>query len=345
MKKLILLFYCLLVAYSSVLAQDQPYNELYDEVDSYVDSLKIRTKKVPKIAQALTYQFVREEDKARAIYRWIANKIKYDCKEFHRSQLGKRRPKLQTVKKVLKRKKAVCGGYANLYKALATSAGLTCESISGFAKNSYDDIGRWQNSTNHAWNAVKINNKWQLLDVTWGSGYVDEDCKKFTRRFNEIYFLPNPEQLIVDHFPENPEWQLIAEKVEKKDFFNFPLPHSAFFLYDYKFLERSKGIIELAEDEYHNFDFKANFPIESANLYIENLYKYKIEIVNGVKKKMYESNWVNAETQAVDETNYACRFKLLNPSRYLTHIVLNGAPVLTYIVKVSKKKIPGRVDE
>lgn len=56
-------------------------------------------------------------------------------------------------------KGTVCQGYATLYAIMANELGLSCEIIFGGVDGS---------SSNHAWNAVKLNNKWYCLDPTWG---------------------------------------------------------------------------------------------------------------------------------------------------------------------------------
>jgi hypothetical protein len=345
MKHFILLLFNYLIisdlCFSQDIREDIPYSY---EVYQYVDSLKIKTKNVNKISALLTAPFSKDEQKAIAIFRWIANTINYDCKEFHRIMKGIINSKKQTVKKVLRRKKAVCGGYSNLYYTLAKKAGLECEKISGFAKNSYQDIGRIQHKSNHAWNSVKINEEWKLLDVTWGSGYVDEKCKKFSRFFNPVYLFPKPEQFIVNHFPENSEWQLLAQKVEKKDFFYFPLPHNAFFYLDYKFLNQKKGIINVPEDTFFEFNYLTAIYEPHIAINWSDVYRYKIIKISGYNQKIYNSVITPVES-SYNEHNHKFQFKLTKPSKYLFTIVVNGIETLTYIIKVDKLLIPGRLDE
>ncbi len=47
---------------------------------------------------------------------------------------------------------------------MGNNVGLECEIISGTAKNSLKSIGRKSGRRDHMWNAVKINDKWQLVD-------------------------------------------------------------------------------------------------------------------------------------------------------------------------------------
>jgi hypothetical protein len=150
---------------------------------------------------------------ARAVFVWIATNIVYDTKAYFSGE------KSTTAKEVLQYRKAMCGGFTELFQLLAIACGLQAERISGYTKSygyrSGDSFKGKQ--PNHAWNAVKINNQWQLLDVTWAAGYVN-DGHQFVRRFSGHYFLTPPEEFILDHFPENPQWQLLAEPVKMEQY-------------------------------------------------------------------------------------------------------------------------------
>jgi 2-deoxy-D-gluconate 3-dehydrogenase len=151
-----------------------------------------------------------DKDKARAIFRWIADRIAYDAESFFKKDFGDNSPE-----GVLKNRKGVCAGYANLFECLGKAAGLEVVVVTGFAnietsKDLPTDDGR------HAWNAVKIDGEWRLLDATWGAGYLDKD-RKFVKRLREMWFLPPPAHLIVTHDPEDPKWQLLDPPAPKDE--------------------------------------------------------------------------------------------------------------------------------
>ena len=54
----------------------------------------------------------------------------------------------------------VCNGYALLYYKMLTEAGIPCKVITGLAET--DGV-----QTLHAWNIVKLKNKWYFVDPTW----------------------------------------------------------------------------------------------------------------------------------------------------------------------------------
>lgn len=63
---------------------------------------------------------------------------------------------------ILIEKAGVCMSYAYAYKALCDEAGLECIVVTGIVTDS---------STGHAWNKVRIDNNWRLIDVTWNDSY------------------------------------------------------------------------------------------------------------------------------------------------------------------------------
>lgn len=142
---------------------------------------------VAKLAAELTDPAESELEKARAIYRWITKNIAYDVQGFHSGNHGDLSPA-----GVLTSRKTVCMGYANLFEALAEAAGLEAGILIGWCKGYGFTIGVFDETFLHAWNAVKINNQWRLVDTTWGAGYIEGHS--FIPRFTEYYFLTPPGQ-------------------------------------------------------------------------------------------------------------------------------------------------------
>lgn len=66
----------------------------------------------------------------------------------------------------------ICEDYAQSFKKLADLLGIESQIVKGYTRNSTQDIGKVPPTPNHAWNAVKINQKWMMLDATWATGYL-----------------------------------------------------------------------------------------------------------------------------------------------------------------------------
>lgn len=203
----------------------------FEKIDQQAITIKYSGKSVSELSKLLAKQATTEAEKARIIYTWIAHNIDYDVEGFYSGQYADVSPR-----GVLTNRRAVCSGYANLYQALATNIGLESFVISGYAKGLSYLTGD-PKKPNHAWNAVKINNGWYLIDVTWGAGGVKN--KEFKRRFSNFYFATPPEQLIYSHLPTNPRWQLLSNSYNQAEFFQLPWVSPQFFITQLQLLSKS----------------------------------------------------------------------------------------------------------
>ncbi|NRA37916.1 MAG: hypothetical protein HRU15_07240 [Planctomycetes bacterium] len=161
-----------------------------------------------------------DRETARIIFTWICENITYDLSYIN----------IVDPKKVYADKRAVCSGFASLYKHMAQACGLKSEVVVGYAKGRTHKNGTHFDESNHAWNAVKIDGVWSLLDCTWGAGASFDS--EFSRKFKPFYFCPKPLELLPTHFPEDENWQLIAEPISQNDFENSLDVRYGYFDYD-----------------------------------------------------------------------------------------------------------------
>ncbi len=147
-----------------------------------------------------------DRDKARAIFRWIADRIAYDVEGLLEKRLGD-----NGAPAVLRRRRCVCAGYANLFQALCQQAGLEAVVVLGQGRSPLS-------SGSHAWNAVKLEGRWFLLDSTWGAGGVDLVKRTFLKRLNEDFWCAEPDALVFSHFPVDAKWQLLRPPVSREEF-------------------------------------------------------------------------------------------------------------------------------
>jgi len=155
-------------------------------------------------------------EKTRAIYRWITENINYDYQAYLAGTYGD-----MSAQGVLNSRKSVCAGYSELFFKLAQAMDLQVIKISGWAKGiSYVDSSSLLGIPNHAWNAVKLYDGWYLLDSTWGAGSIRNEV--FVKEFKDYYFLTNPEQLIMTHYPDSSKWQLTEQYISQSIFNNYP---------------------------------------------------------------------------------------------------------------------------
>jgi transglutaminase/protease-like cytokinesis protein 3 len=254
----------------------------YSKVDAHARG--ITYKELDKLSQDITRGLTKDHEKVRAIFAWITANIEYDTKAFHRASgpvtftysseeelqqlLAEQNEK--TVLNVLNKQRGVCDGYARLFKFLCEKNGISCEIINGYARNNPNSIGEEQPGSNHSWNAVLLNQKWYLIDPTWGSGYTDPGVTSFTRDFRPGYFLTPPDKFILDHFPDDPEWQLMNRQVSRKEFFNLPLTKAGFLKFNISDYSPKSGIIKARKGEPIEFEFTSDQKINEILVHQQN---------------------------------------------------------------------------
>lgn len=187
---------------------------------------KEETKNYTRLTHYLCDPLGSEEQKVFAIYNWITHNIAYDAKSLQKGSL-----KQETAEKVLKRKKGVCEGYARLFVTMCREAGIPAVKVDGYAKDWNFDDGDKLYIPRHCWNAVLLNNKWQLVDVTWGAGGLSQkpgwlrsqlnkttknkihssSKLKFSFHYDPQYCLQPADSFRIKHLPADPLWQLANE--------------------------------------------------------------------------------------------------------------------------------------
>ncbi len=233
----------------------------FSKVDEIVSNYPKSFSKAEDLASKINHDFSKEEEKARAIYSWIAFNVKYDVKSYfsnsnvqpiaysYRTEAEKiekqNQIKLDLINKTFKSKLAVCQGYALLFEHLANLSGLESAFVTGNAKASANDIGKLPTQSLHAWNAVKINGNWKLVDVTWGAGVVNPQKRIFVPKFNDSYFFTEPEIFVLNHFPDDKKW--ILGNFSEQDYAGFPFYYGDYVKSDFRFLKPQSGVISSKE--------------------------------------------------------------------------------------------------
>jgi transglutaminase-like putative cysteine protease len=171
---------------------------------------------IARLAQTLVGDVATDSARAARAYEWVARNITYDVRGYLAGRLAD-----GSAENVYRRRLAVCGGYVALYERLLRESGIEATPILGYAKGFTYRSGAPTREPNHSWLAVRIDGNWRLIDPTWGSGVVAGT--KFEPRFTWDYFLVEPDELILSHFPEDGRWQLLPRAVRRADFERLPL--------------------------------------------------------------------------------------------------------------------------
>lgn len=190
-----------LILSSSFLAAQTPD---FRSIDKHVRKTPVKLQtNLPQLAAYLSEPAADELEKVRSIYVWITQNIQYDETAYKN---GNRRVNRNNAD-ILRRRQAVCFGYASLFKAMCREVGLEAEVVSGYSKGTLTAKPDLEEA-DHAWNAVKIDNQWYLLDATWGGSLIDKN-NNFLSVKGDAYFLSPPEEFVLSHLPNLPMWQLL----------------------------------------------------------------------------------------------------------------------------------------
>ncbi len=155
------------------------------------------------LAQQITRGKFTDAEKAKAIFTWIATTIEYDTELRLNKKLQKQiyTSEANVITQALQRKKALCGGYAFLFKQLCEDVGIKAEIVHGFTSQGTTNITT-SDTPEHTWNAVYLNGSWKLLDVTWA---VSHGSPKKPQMF---WFCTSPSDFIKTHLPQERKWRL-----------------------------------------------------------------------------------------------------------------------------------------
>ncbi|XP_047201610.1 kyphoscoliosis peptidase [Girardinichthys multiradiatus] len=206
-------------------------SEVFHRLDSHVIRTGAELKQkcvydVKTIVQSITQGARNELEQLRAIWVWLCNNIEYDVGGF----LG-HSEKLSSSEEVIAAGRGVCCSYSNLCTEMCREVGIECQEVTGHSKG----IGYRQGQSlkhiksDHLWNAVLLGGEWFLLDACWGAGQVDMQHESFVKRFDDFYFLTDPEEFIDSHFPDEEKWQLLDKPISIEEFEQRVFKTSAFF--------------------------------------------------------------------------------------------------------------------
>ena len=130
--------------------------------------------KVDSVLQSLALDGKSDYEKVVAVHDWLRDNTTYDQESL--SIMGS--VVQYTAYSALIRGKAVCQGYSNAFYRMMLQAGVDCRIVTGKL-----------DSVNHAWNIVKLGDKYYIVDVT-----NDHDHNRFLKGLNDLEDL----ELVLD---------------------------------------------------------------------------------------------------------------------------------------------------
>ena len=139
----------------------------------------------------------------------------------------------QEASAVFAARTGVCEGYARLMVALGKAAGVEIAYVTGYIRDANRRVEAAESEAtmksalegySHAWNAVKLDGRWLLMDVTWDDPTGPRRAPASGKLEVESTYLFTPARLFAfNHFPEESAWQLLEEPISMGDFVRQPM--------------------------------------------------------------------------------------------------------------------------
>jgi transglutaminase/protease-like cytokinesis protein 3 len=237
------------------------FSQNFEKVDAVVINYP-RFSNVEDLANQIEKDFYSDADKSRAAFFWLAKNIRYNLREFYNPRKRnysfsykseeEKIEKIQAhkddlVAETFRNQTGVCEEYAQSFKKICDVLNIEAEVLKGNARTSIDEIGKIPATTNHAWNAVKIDEKWIILDATWAAGY--ETNGKWIRAFNDYFYdIPN-DKIFKTHYPEDTIWNIRFGRMSPHEFYNQPIYSNSFLTLKAELISPKTGIINLQSSE------------------------------------------------------------------------------------------------
>ncbi|SEM91036.1 transglutaminase domain-containing protein [Lihuaxuella thermophila] len=138
---------------------------------------------IRELARKITAGKTTDKEKAKAVYRYVAQNMEYDMEKFRRNTFAWD----DSALKAMRTKKGVCQDFAFLSIALLRSMEIPARFVEGEA-----------GGQRHAWVEARIGGDWLIMDPTWGSGYITTEGR-FVKKYDPSYFNPSPQTFARTH--------------------------------------------------------------------------------------------------------------------------------------------------
>ena len=294
---------------------------------------------LPVLTHELTAKLTTDVEKFRAIFTWVCTNIENDYQSYLRTR--KERNKIRrdregflqwnnrftpkVFEKLVSERKTACTGYAYLINEMANLAGFQSKIINGYGRTptlllDLDD------PPNHSWNAIKLDGQWYLCDATWSAGKVmlDDVGPRFEPDYNDVYFLPDPNLFIKNHYPLEKELSLLEEFPTLNEFMEGPVLYVEAFSHGVIPTVPQKMRLEAIRDENVGFELEVPDSFE-----VENL---RLTLNSGGRDFEVQPKITKLAARKV-----LLEYAYERTGLFDTHIKVDDNIITTYVIRVRRK--------
>ena len=274
---------------------------------------------IATIADTITAPFPGHEEKARAIFYWIANNIAIDPKATKQGDSKNILPE-----QVIELRKATALGYSMLVQEMCSDVNIRCISVDGYKKFNSENINQPLDEINHSWNVIQLGQSpetWYFADACSASGFLDKKMTLFTKRFTSEYFFADKKLFNLAFYPDNSAWQLGGGPKNIKEFYTLPVIGDAAFALGLSKPAPALGYIKANLKTAVSFSFRLSEPVKS------------ISLIVGDEKKQPKPEEMNF-TNAGGVISFTYKFKKEDTAPI--KILADGKEVLEYLAEVNE---------
>lgn len=294
----------------------------YSRIDVAVSKFgSLDSSNIATIADTITAQFPEKEDKARAIFYWIANNISIDPKASRSNDKKNTNPA-----DVIRNRKTNALGFSLLIQEMMSLANIRCLSIDGYTKSDIANLNDPIDEPNSSWNVVQLGtspDQWFYIDAFMAAGFTDKKFTSFTKEFTSEYFFPDKATFNLLHFPDNTAWLLGPGVKSVKEFYSLPVYSNAAIIYGLQKTEPLKGMIKTKLKNSVQFNFEFN----------KSLSPSEIILIAGDYPKPEKPVSVKFSNSG-NTLSFTHQFK--TESEYPVQILIDGKLLATYFAEVNE---------
>jgi hypothetical protein len=185
-----------------------------ESIHKYLSTENTKDPQLVELTDEITDNIVNDYDKVKAIHDWVAANIWYSTYEptdptgmddIYSALYPFTNEDVLTI--INGEHRTRCGGYTAIFKSLLD----TMEIPNVYCHGSAGEIGNIPSVPTHAWNMVYVDNRWIIVDATWGSrNSYDNGIYSPQQPIHHDYFDISLEKFSQDHqytgmFPLNPK--------------------------------------------------------------------------------------------------------------------------------------------
>jgi len=268
--------------------------EHYNKIDNKIFLLsKKESLSIDSVINFVNKEFTLTEDKVRAYYTFISLNISYDVQRLDELLLlptyssfdGPMHCTIsQNPQDVFEKKKGICEGISRLMVKFCEGSAIHAVMVAGHCK---PPDGEFVKEIGHAWNAVKLDSAWALIDITWSFGYVNYK-KEFVKQPSETFFLVSPQEFSKSHLPLDPMWQLSKNPVSKIFFVTEDTLTGKYYSLGFSFNDSINSYFKKTDAEkkytsllnYYKFDKEHKNTGRNLDVYVNNRAADKASLAN-----------------------------------------------------------------